>query len=539
MKKHKKLKGASNHRRPRARPKSPVMDVLIRQTTPTFESFFIEEPRLVFANAGLSVDPKEGLERFGPYEADKGANRVIRVGIIGSGIGIQTFAAYLEKCRGRVPAGFSGKGKPYDVLCFPDFPGCADDRSFRCSFVTETGIQRIVPDEYFEHAVKPAQESARLQEVVELLTKEVAALADLESAPDVVVFVMPKMVEDECATVGAAFRGVKVKLTQGQKFERKLHKDLVNKGQSFLRMDFDLVDEGERHGFWNIHHALKAHCMKYGLPSQLIWQSTLTGEGGTQDQASIAWNILTALYYKAGNRPWHLQTLAENTCYVGVAFYRESPYANADMQSSLAQVFGAGEGLVLKGQRAVVDKKLDSKAHLDSQGAEQLLRQAIELYTAQHKQPPKRVVLHKTSRFWRDELLGFQKGLGDIAFHDFLTLETLDTRFMRVGKEPPLRGSVIMLGTRNYLLYTVGYVPYFRLYPGFRIPRPLEIVEHFGHSPAHDVCREILALTKLNWNSCAFGSSLPITLRFARDVGKILAELPVGVTPQTKYKFYM
>ncbi|MFZ1072208.1 MAG: hypothetical protein WAO21_02115 [Verrucomicrobiia bacterium] len=56
---------------------------------------------------------------------------------------------------------------------------------------------------------------------------------------------------------------------------------------------------------------------------------------------------------------------------------------------------------------------------------------------------------------------------------------------------------------------------------------------------AHDVCREILALTKLNWNSCAFGSSLPITVRFARDVGKILTELPSGVRPQTKYKFYM
>ena len=60
------------------RPKRPVMDVLIQQTTPVFESFFIEEPRLVFAGAGLSIDPKEGLERFGPYEADKGAKPVIR-----------------------------------------------------------------------------------------------------------------------------------------------------------------------------------------------------------------------------------------------------------------------------------------------------------------------------------------------------------------------------------------------------------------------------------------------------------------------------
>lgn len=72
-----------------------------------------------------------------------------------------------------------------------------------------------------------------------------------------------------------------------------------------------------------------------------------------------------------------------------------------------------------------------------------------------------------------------------------------------------------------------------------RTPHPLEVLEHYGTSPAQDVCREILALTKLNWNSCAFGSSVPITIRFARDVGRILAELPKGAEPKTKYKFYM
>jgi hypothetical protein len=222
------------------------MDMLIQQTAPAFESFFIEEPRLVFAGGGLSVDPKEGMERFGPYEADKGAKRVIRVGVVGTGVGIQTFAAYLERCRGRVQAGFSDKGKPYDVLCFPDFPGSGDDQSLRCSFVTDSSIQRIVPDEYFKHAVKPPKESAKLQGVVELVTKELAALADLESAPDVVAFVMPKVVEDECATVGDAFRGVKVKLTRGQKFERKLQKGFVTKGQSFLKLDFDVCRRRQR-----------------------------------------------------------------------------------------------------------------------------------------------------------------------------------------------------------------------------------------------------------------------------------------------------
>jgi hypothetical protein len=243
MKKHTTPKrNRPTARRTKARPKPLVMGTLIQQTTPAFDSFFIEEPKLVFSQAGLSVDPKEGIERFGPYEADRGGQRVIRVGIVGTGVGIQTFTAFLERCRGRVVAGFK-KDKPYDVLCFPDFPGCTDALSFRCSFVTDASIQRIIPDQYFEHAVAAGDASAKLKGVVELVTKEMAALAELESTPDVVVFVMPKVVEKECGTVGEAFRGVKLKLTPGEKLERKLQKEMAEKGQSFLKIDFDVAEE--------------------------------------------------------------------------------------------------------------------------------------------------------------------------------------------------------------------------------------------------------------------------------------------------------
>jgi hypothetical protein len=129
--------------------------------------------------------------------------------------------------------------------------------------------------------------------------------------------------------------------------------------------------------------------------------------------------------------------------------------------------------------------------------------------------------------------------LGKIYHYDFLTLDSLGTRFLRIGKKPPLRGTVVHLANRNYLIYANGYVPYLRCYPGKRLPRPLEVVEHHGETPAITVCREIMALTKLNWNSCAFGSGEPITIRFARSVGWILSELPKAVSPQTRYQFYM
>ena len=102
-----------------------------------------------------------------------------------------------------------------------------------------------------------------------------------------------------------------------------------------------------------------------------------------------------------------------------------------------------------------------------------------------------------------------------------------------------MRGTVIELGPRDYLLYTRGYIPFIRMYPGARIPNPLEIVEHHGDSSAELVCREILALTKLNWNTCAFASADPVTIDFSRKVAAILKELPEGIEPVSKYRFYM
>jgi hypothetical protein len=139
----------------------------------------------------------------------------------------------------------------------------------------------------------------------------------------------------------------------------------------------------------------------------------------------------------------------------------------------VAQVFGAGEGLVLKGRRAIIDKQRDRKPHLDEIAAEQLLTQAVDLYSRQTKTSPRRVVIHKTSKYWPEELRGFKKALGSVNLYDFLTLETIGTRFMRVGKKPPLRGTVVMLPPRNDLIYTLGYISYFRDYPGMRTPRPL------------------------------------------------------------------
>ena len=72
------------------------------------------------------------------------------------------------------------------------------------------------------------------------------------------------------------------------------------------------------------------------------------------------------------------------------------------------------------------------------------------------------------------------------------------------------------------------------------VPSPLELTDHVGDTHHSQIMREILALTKMTWNSARMYGLMPITLRFSRLVGDILREFPIGEgDPSPKYKYYM
>jgi len=112
-------------------------------------------------------------------------------------------------------------------------------------------------------------------------------------------------------------------------------------------------------------------------------------------------------------------------------------------------------------------------------------------------------------------------------------------RFFREGQYPPLRGTLCSFSNQAHFLYTLGYIPFLETYPRGHVPEPLEIVQHIGGSSIRRVCQEILALTKMNWNSAEYAGGMPITLRFARRVGEIMSEIPESETPSPSYRFYM
>jgi len=315
-------------------------------------------------------------------------------------------------------------------------------------------------------------------------------------------------------------------------------------------MDPTLGIEEEEPGHQNLRRGLKAEAMQYGIPTQLVWPRTLqlreTSNGNSasqvQDVATRAWNFMTGLYHKAGGSPWRLADVEPNVCFVGISFYREVSENNPRLRTSMAQAFtSSGDGYVLRGNSFEWHQSSRQRSpHLHEKTAVALLRDVLDLYQRQNQGSlPSRVVVHKTSQYWDEELTGFEQACELVPRKDFVAFGSKGIQFYRPGKFPPLRGSWVKFSDTELLLYTVGYIPYLRTYPGPRVPRPLTIMEHIGDSPWDLVLREILAATKLNWNTADFACSMPITLAFSQKVGHILAELPAHLPMKHEYRYYM
>jgi hypothetical protein len=89
------------------------------------------------------------------------------------------------------------------------------------------------------------------------------------------------------------------------------------------------------------------------------------------------------------------------------------------------------------------------------------------------------------------------------------------------------------------LLYTRGSVPYYSTYPGMRVPNPLLLCPHQQTDRSiTQIAEEILALTKVNWNSTQFDQKLPAPIRASREVGRVLKHVPEGGVVRSDFRFY-
>jgi hypothetical protein len=397
----------------------------------------------------------------------------------------------------------------------PEFPGYREDRGFFSRLLFDDDWTELLTHSEIQAISSARPARRRFEEVLELLESKLRLLDRRDQRPEYVVVALPDELYRKCRVANY----VEPRLGT-------VHRDL--------------------------RRAFKALAMKYRIPTQILRQSTTRSDGATKldgrlkrdHPSEIAWDFFTGLYFKAGGFPWGPLGLLPGTCYIGVGFYRPLGSNLTAMQTSLVQAFDEhGDGLVLRGHDFSWDpeKKGTSSPHLTAEQASRLVELVLTRYGEEMKQTPQRVVVHKTSRYWPEEREGFSETLGNrVNRYDLVALTPQSTvRLLAANCYPPLRGTHFAVGDFDYL-YTTGYIADLKQFHSVHVPSPLQITDHVGYdTPRETLLREILTLTKMNWNSSRLGGLWPITLRFSDMVGDIMREIPADREPLTNYKFYM
>jgi hypothetical protein len=475
---------------------------------------FIDEPELEFG-AGRHIDIRFGLMNYGPLDLGESSTpKKINVGIVGTSETVDDLAAWLEKCRNGIAAKSSNQPN-----LFVKFPGFREDNVLNTTIVLNQQLQRAVANREFDRLAGLGGSPLAVQRAVEVFLDEIKALSEKRLA-NVILCAIPMSLLKQ--------QGEAVDISDA---EAPTHEQPV--------LDF--------------HHLLKAKAMEHGVPIQLIlpmtWDETkrLPQKArnlrlrSSQDEATRAWNLHVAMYYKSGGIPWRLPraSTALTSCHVGISFYESLDKAR--LLTSVAQVFNErGEGTIVRGGPAKLGKD-DRQPHLSEIGAHDIFLFALKAYRGEHRTLPARIVIHKSSSFSNDELSGFRtasESLG-IELLELLTLSNRETRLFRKGAYPPLRGTLLSLSDTEHVFYTRGSVDFYQTYPGLYAPLTLGIKIAKGEHSPHFLAEEILALTKMNWNKTQFDGFEPITLHAARQVGRILKYVPDGDSIGEDYAFYM
>lgn len=517
--KAKRGQGTSAKRKKRVERTRADLQALLEQPATEFTCFHVPEPPLLFGAGVPGPDPKAGITAHGPCRdpEEREPLNQIRLGIVGTGETIDLVTQWMERCRSGIRP---DPGERVDPFLFPSFPGMAEPTGFGCDVVMPQALQELLSEKDVGRCLSATTRDDAVEAMVHAVRERLEVLSDRDKPPNIVIIALPTTVREKAGS--------------GRRKPRRRRKKSSDRQMVLAFLDEKRPESASR----TLHRVLKAEGMRYGLPTQLAWDTTFKGGAGVQDAGTRAWNFCTGLYYKAGGLPWRSTGLAAGTCYIGISFYR-SIYDASRLHTSMAQAFSdRGEGFVLRGASFEWDRSL-GPPQLSPEKGKQLVSDVVAHYRRHHRSGPSRVVVHKSAPFSTAELDGLQAGLGDVPFSDFLSVRRSSIRFLRVGNEPPLRGTVIRIDKQRYVVYTRGYVPYLKLYPGLRIPRPLEVTHARGGSSIRDLLTELFALTRMNWNSADFASAEPITLAFSRRVGLILSELPDDVTPQRSFRFYM
>lgn len=496
----------------------------------------ITEPTLLFGHGQAIEDPRDGLTLFGPL--DEGKPYGIRAGVIGRKDGIRRFKEWVERIQGPI-----SNEKPQ--LSRPPFPGF--EAAFRIPWDPQPALESVIPDDELGCMFLDDRHQ-RVYKTVDVYSSRILeAINEEETKVDIWFVIVPDEVYKYCRPKSVVEEQLRVEA------EGKMKPRMAQKAQTgtflFDQMNEDAVPYQYE---VNFHNQLKARLLKDAVLTQIIKESTIAHNDFRNKfdqptrrldalQSEIAWNMSTTTFYKAGGRPWKIDSIREGVCYIGIVFKQDENNPDPRSACCAAQMFlDSGDGIVFKGAVGPWHTPGRGDFHLSRNAAKEVVELAIRSYKKKWDKPPKELFLHGKVRFDDDEWMGFQEAVDSTTNLIGVRIrDESDFKLYRKEDHPTLRGLAYIRDNRTAYLWTKGFTPRLQTYPGREVPKPLLIDVCRGHVEIETVLADIMALTKLNYNTCIFADGEPVTLKFADAVGEILTAGPVGKVPPLPFKHYI
>lgn len=293
--------------------------------------------------------------------------------------------------------------------------------------------------------------------------------------------------------------------------------------------------------YFDLHDSIKLYCAKEGIKVQFIEDKSIDFD----NKARIRWWLSLGLYAKSSGNVWNVTNIDDGTAFIGIGYAVLPNDFKDKFVVGCSQVFdskGRGIKVLLQPVNKYIWRKRNP--YMSTEDARRLLYNLKQAYyDAEPISKLKRIVIHKTTPFNNAEIDGFIQAAEGIESLELLQIQRntcwrgiQGKRWIKNGKEymdidsyPVYRGTVIQIDDYKFLIWTHGSLkhPHItrdnrRYYQNSRgIPSPLLVKRFYGNATIQTVASEIIALTKMNWNSGSLYKTLPVTLDFSNTLSRI------------------
>ena len=503
--------------------------------TSDYQLDYIEEPKLCFGHGQMTEHPKDGLFLFGPVE-DRANPAEMRVGAIGTRRGLAHYMNWVASIQQYIPP------KALDRSHHAGWPGFK--AVFGAKWPTAPLVTLTVED-------KAAHDTIRLHDPHEAVYKTVSLFADpirqhlreSEVPPSIWFVVVP----EELYRWGRPQSSVPTekRVAGTQYLNRTTGRNILRRGSLFA----EDVEAAQMYRYQrNFHHQIKARLLDTKAVVQIVRETTLApreddvkGGRALEDPATVAWNLSTTAFFKASGKPWKQARVRPGVCYVGLVFKLDETDPGGGNACCGAQMFlDSGDGLVFRGAVGPWYSEERNEFHLSRDRAAELMGLVVDSYVNSHGTVPKELFIHGRKRFEDAEWAGFQSAVPESTNLVGVRIAPSSRLKLYTSREMPvLRGTAFRVTDRWGFLWTKGFTPRLRTYPGWEVPNPLVVDIHRGGADLRAVMEDVMCLTKVNFNACVFSDGLPVTLEFADAVGEILTAAPVGDLPSLPFRHYI